>query len=79
MSNHHEKDEVITHESTENGAKQELQKFFLTDESFDLLRKAQQRIREVTELTPSLRKMINELVNSETVEKLVLRLIEELK
>lgn len=73
-ASHHENNE--SNEINEAGLKN---KFFLTDESFDLLRKAQQRIREVTELSPSLRKMINELVNPDTVNKLTERMIEALK
>ena len=65
-----------SNEINEEGLKN---KFFLTDASFDLLCKAQQRIREVTELSPSLRKMINELVNPDTVNKLIERMIEALK
>ena len=70
--------DAMNHEGNESNESGHKNKFFLTDESFDLLRKAQQRISEVTELTPSLRKMINELVNPETVEKLIERMIETL-
>ena len=73
-ASHRENNE--SNEINEEGLKN---KFFLTDESFDLLCKAQQRIREITELSPSLRKMINELVNPDTVNKLIERMIEALK
>jgi hypothetical protein len=54
-------------------------KHFLTDESFDLLRQAQQRIHEKTDMTPSLRKLINTLVTPVSVEALTNQFIDNLK
>jgi len=78
MPKQNEVTETVTTNSEDNSGKK-VEKFFLTEESFELLRSAQKRINEVTELTPSLRKMINELVSKETVDKLVERFIECLK
>ena len=54
-------------------------KYLLSDEAFELIRSAQREIRNATELMPSLRKMVNKLVNPEAVKQLTQRFIEELK
>ena len=46
-------------------------KYFMTDESFALLTEAQSRIKEATEVTPTLRKLNNMLITPESVEKLI--------
>ena len=53
-------------------------KYLLTDESFERLRKAQQKIQEITELTPSLRKLINRLVTQKAVDEITQQIILEL-
>ena len=52
------------------------QKYLLTDASFGLLREAQQKISDVTEVMPSLRKLINELINEKSVDDVTTRYIE---
>jgi hypothetical protein len=76
MTKVNEENETTTSESTEEPT---TNKFLLSDESFELLRSAQREIREATELMPSLRKMINKIVNPEAVRQLTQRFIEELK
>lgn len=53
-------------------------RYLLTTESFEYLRKAQERIRELTEFTPSIRKLINRLINSRTIDELTQDFINEL-
>lgn len=71
-----EETEMTTGEST---GETKSNKYLLSNESFELLRLSQSRIREATDMMPSLRKMINELVNQEAVELLTQRFIEKLK
>ena len=62
-----------------NGTKsQQERKFMLTDESFQLLRKAQQKIGEATELMPSMRKLVNALITEEGVDELSQQFIQEM-
>ena len=50
--------------------------YLLSEPSFQLLRHAQQRIREKTDITPSIRKMINVLITPESMEKMTQEMIE---
>ena len=50
--------------------------FLLSEPSFQLLRHAQQRIREKTDMIPSIRKMINVLITPESIEKVTKDMIE---
>ena len=50
--------------------------FLLSEPSFQLLRHAQQRIREKTDMIPSIRKMINVLITAESTEKMTQDMIE---
>ncbi|NNM59983.1 MAG: hypothetical protein HKM04_09245 [Legionellales bacterium] len=50
--------------------------FLLSEPSFQLLRHAQQRIREKTDMIPSIRKMINVLITPESIEKVTQDMIE---
>ena len=65
--------------AVENDTLTSEKKYFLSDASYALLREAQAKIREATEMIPSFRKIINELVNPEAVEKLTQRYIDQLK
>lgn len=58
-----DKDSQTSNEATE--PKQHL----ITDEKFKLLRQCQQEIYLVTESSPSLRKLINELITEENLQK----------
>lgn len=51
----------------------------LTDETFNQLRLAQRRIQEVTEFSPSLRLLINDVINEDTINQSVTRLIDKIK
>lgn len=55
-----------------------IKKFLLTDESFKILTSAQSKIKDVTETTPTLRKLLNELVTQEYVDKLTDKFIKKL-
>ena len=50
--------------------------YLLSEPSFQLLRQAQQRIREKTDITPSIRKMINILITPDSMEKMTQEMIE---
>ena len=56
----------------------EKKQFFLTEESFELLKEVQNRIAEKTELRPTMRKLINVLINKETTEQLILKMVTQL-
>jgi len=55
-----------------------IKKFLLTNESFQILTSAQSKIKDVTETTPTLRKLLNELVTQEYVDKLTDKFIKKL-
>ena len=48
----------------------------LTDDNFNILRSAQRRIQEETDFSPSLRLLINDVINDESVNQSTNRLIE---
>ena len=50
-------------------------KYFLNDESFALLTEAQGRIKDATEVTPTLRKLNNMLITPEFVEIIIEKFI----
>jgi hypothetical protein len=53
-----------------NQENSEVKQHFFNDEKFHLLKQYQQEIFEATEVSPSLRKMINELINPEALQQL---------
>ena len=80
MINHDTDHKISTNneKSEQNKKETKTNRYLLTDESFERLRKAQQKVQEETELTPSLRKLINRLVTAEAVDKATKSLITEL-
>jgi hypothetical protein len=52
-------------------------KYFLTEESFEILKKAQERIKEQTDCTPTLRKLINRLITQTKIDELTQEMINE--
>jgi hypothetical protein len=50
----------------------------LSDESYAILSNAQRKIKEATEMTPTLRKLVNELVTTDSVESLTQKYIQKL-
>jgi len=52
------------------------QQHFIQDERFQLLKQCQQEIFLATEISPSIRKIVNELINRENIEALKSRFIE---
>lgn len=51
--------------------------YLLHQEAFEQLKQAQQRIKEKADMIPSMRKMINALVNQDAVEKMTQQMIEQ--
>lgn len=51
----------------------------LTDETFSILRSAQRRIQEETDFSPSLRLLINDVINNESVNQATDKLIDKIK
>ena len=47
----------------------------LKDETFEQLRQAQRRVQEKTEFSPSLRLLINDVINESNLEQSVQRII----
>jgi len=60
--------------SNENDSIEAKQHFF-NDEKFQLLKQCQQEIFEATEVSPSLRKIINELISTENLQNFKSRFI----
>ena len=56
---------------------EETRKFLLNEKSYGLLSEAQRKIRESTEITPHVRKILNELVTPEAVEKVTQMFIDK--
>lgn len=50
-------------------------KFLLSNEAFELLRKAQDRIKDKTDMLPTLRKLVNELITEDHVNEVCERMI----
>ena len=55
----------------------EKRQYFINDEKFQLLRQYQQEIFEVTEVSPALRKLVNELISVENLEKVKTKFINQ--
>ncbi len=51
---------------------------FLNDETFALLKEAQQRLQDDTGFSPSLKVLINDVVNPEAVNQSITRLVTKL-
>lgn len=51
---------------------------FLTDETFELLKNAQKRLQDATGFSPTLKVLINDTVNDESVNKTIERFQEKL-
>lgn len=51
---------------------------FLTDDSFELLKEAQKRIQDTTGFSPSLKILINDVVNNDSVNQSIDRLTNKL-
>jgi len=52
---------------------------FLTNETFELLKTAQKRLQELTGFSPTLKVLINDTVNNESVNKTIERFQQKLK
>lgn len=53
----------------------ETKQYFITNEKFELLRQYQQSIFESMEVSPALRKIVNELITVENLEKVKAKFI----
>jgi hypothetical protein len=51
---------------------------FLTDETFELLKSAQKRLQDATGFSPTLKVLINDTVDSESVNKTIERFQQKL-
>jgi len=65
--------------TTNNSDNEEIKKYLLSEESFNLLRSSQEKIKQEIDLIPSFRKLINMLINPESIEKLTQRFIDKFK
>jgi len=65
MKNSQESNEII-----------DKKQYLINDENFLLVRKCQQVIFEKTESSPSIRKIINELITEENLQKITTKFIE---
>jgi sulfur relay (sulfurtransferase) DsrC/TusE family protein len=57
-----------------NDAKQ----YFISEEKFQLLKKAQQEIYEKTEVSPAMRKLVNEVITEENLQRVVSKFLDVL-
>lgn len=53
----------------------EAKQFFINDEKFKLLKMLQREIFEATEISPSIRKIVNDLINEENLQKVKTKFI----
>jgi len=63
--------EVITSNKEENRSK----KSFLSEENYQLLKQYQQRVSEATGFSPDVRKIVNDLITVENMEKIITKYI----
>lgn len=62
--------DVETDESQKIGnAGVEAKQYFINEENFRLIKQCQQEIYDKTEVSPALRKIVNELINEENLQK----------
>lgn len=59
------------------GATEEEKQFFIIEENFRRLRQIQQEIFTLTEISPSIRKLVNLLITEENITQLKMKLIEQ--
>ena len=71
-------DSIESTESSEANA-EESRKYMLTDENYQKLRNLQQQVYEATELSPSMRKLINALITDEDLSNLYSQLMSKLE
>ena len=70
----------INNENTqENTEIEQTVRHFINSENYKTLREVQQRIYEMTEFTPSIRKLVNDLINEENLNKLESKTIQLFK
>lgn len=69
-----ENDENQKQEGNGSNVKQ----YFINDENFKLLKHYQQLIFEATEVSPALRKIVNELISVENLEKVKTKFVSNL-
>lgn len=58
----------MTYQNNEILPAEEQRKYLLSDQTYALLIDAQRKIREATEITPHLRKIVNEIITPKAVE-----------
>jgi hypothetical protein len=57
----------------------EERKLLFTEENYQLIRKIQQEIFEITDVSPSIRKILNEIIRKDQLEEIKIRLIDQFK
>jgi hypothetical protein len=65
-------------ENTENN-EIKTQKYLLNDENFEALKQLQRHLYEETEITLSMRKLVNHLITEESLEQLKVKMLNTLK
>lgn len=66
-----EEDDVVSSESSDT------KQYFIVEEKFQLLRQYQQLIFEATEVSPAIRKLVNELISVENLEKVKTKFVSQ--
>jgi hypothetical protein len=61
--------------STEKSELSDTKQYLINNEKFQLLKQCQQEIYEATETSPAIRKIINELINEESLSKIKTKFI----
>ena len=61
-----------------NGTDKKTPRYILSDQSYELLRETQEKVFAATEITPSVRKLVNLMITPENLAKIADQLINSL-
>ena len=72
-------EKVASFESqSNNGTDKKTPRYILSDQSYELLRETQEKVFATTEITPSVRKLVNLMITPENLAKIADQLINSL-
>jgi sulfur relay (sulfurtransferase) DsrC/TusE family protein len=56
----------------------DVKQYFINEEKYQLLKKTQQEIYEKTEVSPAMRKLVNEVITEENLQRVVSKFLDVL-
>ena len=62
--------DISSNSSNDSNQENEVKQYFINDEKYQLLQQCKNAIYEATELTPSVRKLVNEVITMENLNKI---------